>query len=58
MRKVQGLSKVEARGVMEYYARSGMMRAAVTERLVSEKWSLAGNGIVGELEKAAVMTRF
>lgn len=58
VRKVQGLSKVEARGVMEYYARSGMMRAAVTEGLVSEKWSLAGNGIVGELEKAAVMTRF
>ncbi|KAK4553310.1 hypothetical protein LTR86_009610 [Recurvomyces mirabilis] len=57
-RKVQGLSKVEARGVMEYYARSGMMRSAVTEGLVSEKWSLAGNGIVGELEKAAVMTRF
>ncbi|KAK5107371.1 hypothetical protein LTR62_001351 [Meristemomyces frigidus] len=58
VRKVEGLSKVEARGVMEYYARSGMVRAAITEGLVSEKWTLAGNGMVGELEKATVMARF
>ncbi|KAK4541534.1 hypothetical protein LTR36_007831 [Oleoguttula mirabilis] len=57
-RKVQGLSKEEARGVMEYYARSGMLRGAVTEGLVGEKWTLAGEGIIGELEKGAVRARF
>ena len=35
--KLQGLSKEEARGVMEYYARSGMLRGSVTEGLVSEE---------------------
>ncbi|TKA77689.1 hypothetical protein B0A55_03999 [Friedmanniomyces simplex] len=56
--KMEGLSKEEARSVMEYYARSGMMRGAVTEGLVSERWTLAGGGIVGELERGAVRARF
>lgn len=58
VQKVQGLTKEEARGVMEYYAQSGMLRNTVTDGLVSEKWTLAGNGIVGELEKGAVRARF
>ena len=56
--KLPGLSKPEARGVMEYYARSGMFRNTITEGLVSEKWTLAGSGIVGELERATVRARF
>lgn len=56
--KVQGLSKEEAKGVMEYYALSGMLRAKVTEGLVSEKWTLSGGGIVGQLERGAVRARF
>lgn len=56
--KLPGLSKDEARGVMEYYAHSGMLRNTVTDGLVSEKWTLAGNGIIGELEKGAVRARF
>jgi small subunit ribosomal protein S29 len=55
---LQGLSKAEARGVMEYYARSGMFRNTVTDGLVSEKWTLAGSGIIGELERASVRARF
>lgn len=55
--KVEGLSKAEARGLMEYYAMSGVLRNSVTERLVSEKWSLSGGGIIGELERATVRTR-
>ncbi|KAK5114059.1 hypothetical protein LTR85_010365 [Meristemomyces frigidus] len=58
VQKLQGLSKEEARGVMEYYAQSGMLRNTVTEGLVSEKWTLAGNGIIGELEKGTVRARF
>ncbi|EMC91223.1 hypothetical protein BAUCODRAFT_79913 [Baudoinia panamericana UAMH 10762] len=58
VKNVDGLSKQEARSVMEYYARSGMMRGTITEGLVSEKWTLAGGGLVGELEKGAVRARF
>lgn len=53
--QLKGLSKDEARGIMEYYARSGMLRRQVTNALVSEKWTLAGHGIVGEIERGSVM---
>jgi small subunit ribosomal protein S29 len=55
--KVGGLSKVEARALIEYYAASGMLRAKVDEPFVTEKWSLAGMGNVGELERATVRLR-
>lgn len=56
--KLEGLSKAEARGVMEYYAQSGMLRGTVTDSTVSERWTLAGSGIIGELEKSTVRARF
>lgn len=56
--KVSGLTKDEARSLMEYYARSGLMRAEVSNELVNSKWVVAGGGIVGELERATVMSRF
>lgn len=56
--KVQGLSKPEARGIMEYYAKSGMVSAQVSEGLTSERWTLAGGGLIGEVERAAVRMRF
>ncbi|EMD61832.1 hypothetical protein COCSADRAFT_95404 [Bipolaris sorokiniana ND90Pr] len=55
--EVGGLSKEEARSIMEYYAESGMLRHRVDEGLVTEKWSLAGMGNIGELEKASVRMR-
>lgn len=55
--KVGGLSKDEARSIMEYYAESGMLRHQVNDGFVSEKWSLAGMGNIGELEKASVRQR-
>jgi small subunit ribosomal protein S29 len=55
--KVEGLSKSEAKGLMEYYAMSGVLRSTITERLVSEKWSVSGGGIIGELERATVRMR-
>lgn len=51
---LEGLSKDEARAVLEYYAKSGMLRATITEALVSEKWTLSGGGNVGELERGTV----
>jgi small subunit ribosomal protein S29 len=55
--KLGGLSKVEARGLMEYWAASGVLRQRVDERTVAEKWTLAGSGIVGEIERGALRMR-
>ena len=55
--RVGGLTKVEARSILEYYAESGMLRHQVSEGFVSEKWSLAGMGNIGELERTSVRLR-
>jgi small subunit ribosomal protein S29 len=55
--RLKGLSKVEARGLMEYWAASGVLRSRVDERTVAEKWALAGNGVVGEIERGALRMR-
>ncbi|KAL6706870.1 hypothetical protein ACN47E_005013 [Coniothyrium glycines] len=55
--KVGGLTKDEARAIMEYYAESGMLRHQVNDSLVSEKWALAGMGNIGELERNSVRLR-
>lgn len=52
--RVSGFSKDEARAVLEYYAKSGMLRQTVTEGLVGEKWSLSGGGVIGELERSTL----
>ncbi|KAI9644011.1 hypothetical protein NHQ30_007363 [Ciborinia camelliae] len=54
---LNGLSKREARGLMEYWAQSGVLRQRVDEKLVTEKWALAGHGIVGELERGTLRMR-
>ncbi|PGH27877.1 hypothetical protein AJ80_00427 [Polytolypa hystricis UAMH7299] len=46
-----GLTRDEARGLMEYYARSGVLQEKITNEYVGEKWTIAGGGVVGELEK-------
>lgn len=51
---VKGLSKEEARGLMEYWAKSGLVREVVSEGFVSEKWSLSGGGLVGEMERGVL----
>lgn len=55
--KLKGLSKAEARGLMEYWAKSGVLRSRVDERSVTEKWAVAGNGIIGEIERNALAMR-
>ncbi|OQO07499.1 hypothetical protein B0A48_07196 [Cryoendolithus antarcticus] len=57
VKDIKGLSKDEAKGVMEFYALSGMLRGEVTERLVGEKWTLSGGGVFGELERGSVGMR-
>lgn len=55
--EVSGISKDEARSIMEYYAQSGLLRAKVDQNFVSEKWSMAGMGNIGELERVSVRMR-
>ncbi|KAL5321003.1 hypothetical protein ACEPPN_011813 [Leptodophora sp. 'Broadleaf-Isolate-01'] len=55
--RLKGLSKTEARGLMEYWAKSGVLRCKVDEESVTEKWALAGNGIVGEIQRTALWMR-
>eukprot|EP00918_Siedleckia_nematoides_P069671 GHVU01151922.1.p1 GENE.GHVU01151922.1~~GHVU01151922.1.p1 ORF type:complete len:162 (-),score=29.45 GHVU01151922.1:59-544(-) len=55
--RLGGLSKDEARGLMEYWAASGVLRAKVDEKTVVEKWALAGQGVVGEIERGALRMR-
>ncbi|KAI4199800.1 MAG: hypothetical protein LQ346_002523 [Caloplaca aetnensis] len=57
VQRLAGLSKEEARGLMEYWARSGMVRERVSEGFVGEKWALSGGGVIGELERAVVGMR-
>lgn len=57
VQKMKGMSKEEARGMMEYWAKSGIMRQTINDRLVGEKWSLSGGGIPGELERTCVRFR-
>jgi small subunit ribosomal protein S29 len=54
--RVGGVDKREARALMEYWAASGMLRATVDEKTVTEKWTLAGSGVLGEMERAALLT--
>ncbi len=54
--RVGGVDKIEARGLMEYWAASGMLRATVDDKSVSEKWTLAGSGVLGEMERASLLT--
>ncbi|CAN8099382.1 unnamed protein product [Discula destructiva] len=53
---VKGISKAEARALMEYWAASGLLRAKVDESTVSEKWMTGGNGIIGEMERSGLLT--
>lgn len=51
VQELGGLTKDEARGFLEYFARSGLLRETVSDEWASEKWTLAGGGVIGELEK-------
>lgn len=48
---LQGLSRDESRGLLEYFAKSGILKETVTEAIVGEKWSLSGGGVIGEMAK-------
>jgi small subunit ribosomal protein S29 len=53
--RLSGLNKTEARALMEYWAASGLLRTTVDEAAVTQSWALGGNGVVGEMERAALL---
>ena len=57
VQRLRGLSRDEARGLMEYWAKSGVLRQTVSEGLVGEKWTISGGGVVGELERGCIRMR-
>ena len=52
--RLQGVSGHEAQAILEYYAKSGIVRERVTDGFVSEMRCLSGGGVVGELERSAI----
>ncbi|KAF4505184.1 hypothetical protein G6O67_007159 [Ophiocordyceps sinensis] len=54
--RVGGASKDESRVLMEYWGASGLFKDVVDTETVAQKWALAGHGIVGEMERASLMT--
>jgi small subunit ribosomal protein S29 len=51
VQELKGLTQPEAKGLLEYFARSGVLKEALTDEKIREKWTLSGGGIVGELTK-------
>ncbi|EXJ79190.1 hypothetical protein A1O3_08691 [Capronia epimyces CBS 606.96] len=48
---LKSLSVAESKGYMEYFVRSGLLRAKITESSLAELRGLSGGGVVGELAK-------
>ena len=57
VQRLPGLAKEEARGLMDYWARSGILRHHIDDGLVGEKWTMSGGGVVGELERGCIAMR-
>jgi small subunit ribosomal protein S29 len=46
---LKGLSKHEAKGLLEYYNNSGLLKDHISEGFLGEKWTMSGGGVIGEL---------
>lgn len=58
VQRIKGLTKAEAKGLMNYWAKSGLVRQTMNDTLLGEKWALSGGGVVGELERATFAMKF
>ncbi|KAL9618832.1 MAG: hypothetical protein Q9160_006491 [Pyrenula sp. 1 TL-2023] len=54
VKELKGLTKDESRALLEYVARSGLLRRKVDEAFVSEMWALSGGGRAGELVRGGL----
>ena len=54
---VNGTSKFESKGILEYFAKSGLLQKPLSERLVQDYRQLSAGGIIGELAKLGARVR-
>ncbi|KAI9674426.1 MAG: 37S ribosomal protein S23 mitochondrial [Caeruleum heppii] len=57
VKRLEGLDTQETRALMEYFARSGVLRRRVDEETVRAGWIVGGRGVVGEVERAVLGVR-
>lgn len=55
--ELKGVSKPETAALIQYYVSSGILKEDVTAENVSEKWTLSGGGVVGQLCKLGERAR-
>jgi small subunit ribosomal protein S29 len=55
---LKGVSKEDTKAIIQYWAFNGLVRDRMVDSWIGEKWALSGGGVLGELEKAVVRTRF
>ncbi|KJR83784.1 mitochondrial ribosomal protein [Sporothrix schenckii 1099-18] len=54
--ELKGLNRTESRALLEYWAASGVLRERVDEGQVAQAMILSGNGVVGEMERAYLLS--
>ena len=52
--RLQGITKAEAKAILEYWAMSGMVRRQIGEDFVAEKWTVSGGGVLKEMERGVL----
>ncbi|VDB92963.1 Bgt-3157 [Blumeria graminis f. sp. tritici] len=55
--KLGGLTKDETKGLLEYWAKSGLFRSKVDDATVVEKWVLSGHGNAAEIQRSSLWMR-
>ncbi len=54
---LKGLTKAETTGLLKYFTNSGILKDAITEQSIAEKWTMSSGGVVGQLCKLGVAAR-
>lgn len=52
--RLTGITKAEARTILEYWATSGMIRRQIEEKFVADQWTISGGGVFKELERGCL----
>ena len=52
--RLGGLNREETKGLLEYWARSGVFPRDIDAERVGREWTVSGGGVVGELERACL----
>lgn len=52
--RLKGITKLEAKTILEYWATSGMVRRQIEDKFVADQWTVAGGGVFKELERGCL----